>query len=254
MTADDQSARLGKTRERLQQDVHSLPRVEMSGVRNHWFGRDRGRRGCGRADAVRHDRHSLPWTEALPQFVRQPPCDRHVTVRPLPHALFAPGEPLHFRRTGLSRGGEHGRQRSRDVGRVAVRFVHEPGTRCRRNAQQRGRHAEIARHRDIRARTAENTSEGEREVADARGDPGSGRSVRALDDERLVLRETVEGERISRRRLRVALHHEADVVSALRQRITRLHRLDAVGALEGEADVGEVEDAHQRCASPLRES
>ena len=57
-------------------------------------------------------------------------------------------------------------------------------------------------------------------------------------------RHAVEDKGIAGRRVRVGTHRQRDLMAARRERVARSHRLDAVGALQWEANVGEIQDSH----------
>ena len=253
MPADDQPARVRHARQRLEQDVDALPRIEMSGVRHDAAPTSGGvelRVGRTASDPRRRQARP-PDDRARRRTVRvelaaERRRDRDIAVRAAAtRALRAARAAAASRATAAARRRDEVRAapprrpaRTRATRRRPAHAARR-GTRSSSDAS-----AEVAREDDVgaaarRARGRARTP-GSRAAARPPVRATGARSIRRRGDRR----QPVERERIPRRRVRVGPHDQRHVVPARRQRMARLHRLDAVGALQREADVGEVQDAH----------
>ena len=244
LAADDHASHVWHPCDGVEQHVDALPGVEVASVGNSKGCRGVRGSGAGRHEprAVGHNRHARAGAESRVVGGGQAVRDGDVAVRAPPHERLAPCQARQFRRARDMRGRYEIRQCRRDLRRVAVGFVDERWTG--RQSQDQRRYSQVARHHDVRAPFAGRARQRGHEVFHAPHEVWSA-DGHPLDDQARARRQAVVRERIARRCLRVRPHHEMHLVASPRQGVTRLHRLDAVRPLEGEPDVGEVENPHE---------
>ena len=244
VAADDDPVDAWQLRQGLEQQIHSLPGIEVSRVADNGRRGDRTRLESAigiHASAVGNDRECRARSEPLHQFIGEPTRDRRVPVGLAPHVRLPLPQASQFERRRRRRACQHRGSLPADRRREPVRLVDEARRVGSPRAQVQAGEAKVPRQHHLIS--AGSSSAGQRAEEKAhppkRGRPGH---ADAFDRQPRVSLHAVVLERVSGGDGRVGPYDETHGVAASRQRGAGLDGLDAVGPLHREPDICDAED------------